>query len=253
MSTMEKSSRNWFQEGGRNYALFRPEYPPALAAYLASISPGRQQAVDVGCGNGQLTLQLAEHFDSVIGVDPSQDQLKNAAAHERVTYLCTPAEGLPLNDGSADLITAAQAAHWFNLPRFYDEVRRVGRKTAVIALISYGVPRLAPAALDERFSQFYWQEIGPFWPPERKLVDTGYADLPFPFTELSAPAFSIERLWGLGDFLGYISTWSATRRLIEAGQHDILDIFVADLSRLWGAAEHRRPVIWPINMRLGHL
>jgi SAM-dependent methyltransferase len=209
--------------------------------------------VDVGCGNGQLTVQLAQFFNEVTGLDPSADQIANIAAHERVRYLCAPAENIPLPDRCADLITAAQAAHWFDLPRFYDEVRRIARPGGIVALISYGVLQLEPAELDRRFTRFYWQEIGPYWPPERKLVDSGYADIPFPFIEFSAPAFSIERSWKCGDFLGYISTWSATQRAIEAGREDVLENFAADLSALWGPENQERFVRWPVNMRLGRI
>ena len=224
----------------------------AGAPFLDWLAPAPGRAwIDVGCGNGQLTVQLARHFNEVTGLDPSADQIANAAAHSRIRYICAPAENIPLPDRSADVITAAQAAHWFALPRFYDEVRRISRRNAVVALISYGVLRLESAELNERFSRFYRQEIGPYWPPERKLVDTGYADIPFPFTELPAPEFSIACAWDLRDFLGYISTWSATRRLIEAGRADVLETFVTDLSRLWEPGERKRPVTWSLNMRLG--
>jgi len=245
--------KNWFDQGGRAYARFRPEYPAALARFLAELSPARERAVDVGCGNGQLTVQLAAHFDEIVGLDPSADQIANITPHERVRYICAPAENIPLPDRCADLVTAAQAAHWFDLPRFYEEVRRIGRKDAIVALVSYGVLQLESAELNERFSRFYRDEIGPYWPPERKLVDSGYADIPFPFAELAAPEFSIERNWELHDFLGYVSTWSATQRAIEAGRQDILEIFAADLSSLWGPVGCKRPVTWPINMRLGRL
>lgn len=245
--------KNWFDRGGQAYARFRPEYPAALARFLAELSPAREQAVDVGCGNGQLTVQLAAHFGEVVGLDPSADQVANSTAHERTRYICAPAENIPLPDRCVDLVTAAQAAHWFDLPCFYDEVRRIGRKDAVVALISYGVLRLEPAELNKRFSRFYWQEIGPYWPPERKLVDSGYANIAFPFTELPAPEFSIQLTWELGDFLGYISTWSAAQRAIDAGRQDILETFAADLSLLWGPDGCKRPVTWPINMRIGRI
>ncbi|ABL72590.1 class I SAM-dependent methyltransferase [Paracoccus denitrificans] len=244
---------NWFDRDGRNYALFRPEYPLALAAHLAAIAPGTGRALDVGCGTGQLTVQLAGHFGEVIGLDPSREQVENAAAHERVTYLCAPAEDIPLNDGCADLIAAAQAAHWFDRPAFYAEARRLAAPDAVIALISYGVLRLDDQPLNERFARFYHDEIGPFWPPERKLVDRGYADMDFPFDELPAPALSIERDWSLGEFLGYVSTWSAVRRVGEAGRTEILDAFVRDFSRIWADPGQARRVSWPINMRIGRL
>lgn len=146
------ASRNWFEQGGEAYARFRPEYPPELAQFLASISKDKALALDVGCGNGQLTRQLAQHFDQVLGLDPSCDQIAHAAAHPLVQYACAPAEQLPLADHSASLITAAQAAHWFDLPRFYAQVLRVGSRNALLALISYGVLRLDDE-LDARFGR----------------------------------------------------------------------------------------------------
>lgn len=242
--------KNWFDQGGRAYAAFRPEYPPALSRFLAEIAPDRRRAIDVGCGNGQLTRQLADHFSSVVGVDPSADQITNAVPHERIEYLCAPAETLPLPDRSVGLITAAQAAHWFDLPAFYAEARRIAVDGAVIALVSYGVLRLADADLQDRFSRFYWDEIGPYWPPERKLVDTGYADISFPFNERQWPDMAIDRTLVLGDFLGYVSTWSAVRRVKEAGRSDILEDFARDISGMWGDPP-TRAISWPINMRLG--
>jgi hypothetical protein len=156
-------------------------------------------------------------------------------------------------DRSVSLITAAQAARWFDLPRFYAQARRVAEHGAVIALISYGVMRLAPGDLQDRFDRFYTHEIGPYWPLERKLVDSGYADIAFPFEEMPYPAMTIDRVWELGEFLGYLSTWSAMRRVNEAGRDDILERFVHDISALWGDPERKLPVSWPINMRLGRL
>lgn len=244
--------RNWFEQGGQAYARFRPEYPPQLADFLASVAPDMRLAVDVGCGNGQLTQLLASHFNAAVGLDPSADQIANAASCERATYQCASAEQLPLSDGCASLITAAQAAHWFNLPVFYQEARRIAGPGCVLALISYGVLHLEPA-LNERFKRFYWDEIGPYWPPERKLVDTGYATIDFPFEELAAPSLEIRLDWQLSEFLGYLRTWSAVCRAQEAGREEVLLHFADDISRAWGDASTRRAIAWPIGMRIGRL
>lgn len=242
--------QNWFDRGGDAYARYRPDYPVALARFLADAAPDTRQAFDVGCGNGQLTRQLADHFNHVVGSDPSADQIDHAAPHPRVHYTVGSAEQLNAEDGSTSLITAAQAAHWFDLPRFYAEARRIATRCAVIALVSYGVAQLEPE-LDARFQSFYAEEIGPYWPPERKLVDSGYANIDFPFRPLRTPDLRIEREWSANDFLGYVATWSAVRRAREDRQGDMLAAFSRDLLELWGNPEVTRMISWPITMRLG--
>lgn len=249
-TSLQSSSRNWFDQGGGKYAQFRPEYPPALAAFLASKSPNQHLAVDVGCGSGQLTKQLSEHFDQIIGMDPSVDQLAHASTQKNINYICADAQALPVADGQASLIVAAQAAHWFDLPRFYAEVRRIAKPDAAVALVSYGVLQLDDD-LNNRFAQFYWHEIGSYWPAERKLVDNGYADLPFPFEEHEAPPMAITQQWSLQQLLGYIGTWSATKRLREANNMMVLEKFATDLAAIWGDPDQCRSIRWPIAIRLG--
>ncbi len=242
--------RNWFDAGGQDYARFRPEYPPALAAYLAGVAPDRALAVDAGCGTGQLTVQLAGHFDRVVGVDASADQIEHAAHAANVVFHRAPAECMPIADRSASIVTAAQAAHWFDLPAFHAEVRRIGRPGAVVALISYGVPALDPA-VDAGFRRFYRDGIGPYWPAERRMVDRGYADIAFPFAPLVPPTLHIRKSWSLADTLGYISTWSAVRRAAAAGRQDVLRDFATELRDAWGEPERTRVIAWPVNMRIG--
>ncbi|ALB62527.1 SAM-dependent methyltransferases [Cronobacter condimenti 1330] len=243
---------NWFAAGGRAYSRFRPEYPPELAAHLASIAPDNQKALDVGCGTGQLTRLLSAHFQAVTGVDPSEDQLRNAPETPGVRYMASPAESLPDDFHGFNLITAAQAAHWFRLDAFYKEVRRVASADAILALISYGVLSI-DGAVGERFRQFYDDEIGPFWPPERQWVDSGYRDLFFPFAQIQAPALVIEAQWDLNALLGYVSTWSAVRQAQQKEQENIVTRFAADLHDLWGDPGQHKTMTWPVNMRIGRI
>lgn len=246
------AAANWFDRGGGDYARYRPEYPPELARYLAGIAPGLARAVDAGCGTGQLTRLLGAEFESVIGIDPSADQIAHAMPAPHVRYLCAPAEAMPVADGSADLVTAAQAAHWFDLPAFYAEARRIAADDAILALISYGVLRM-DGAPGQRFDRFYRDEIRPWWPPERRLVDDGYREIPFPFPEREALQMAIRAMWPLDTFLGYVATWSAVRRAREAGRTHILERFAADISRLWGDPGETRAILFPIAMRIGTL
>ena len=252
MTNKLTASRNWFDQGGEAYAHFRPGYPDQLSEFLPSIVPDNSHALDVGCGTGQLTCKLASYFDHVVGLDSSRDQIANAVRHDRVQYQCASAEKLPLHDKSVTLVTVAQAAHWFNLPDFYEEIRRVSVTGGVLALISYAVPRLE-SEIEERFSHFYKHEIGPYWPPERKLVDTGYADIDFPFCELYKPTISINLEWSQPQLFGYISTWSAVRRAREAGKEELLIRFFEAIERSWGEPETLRSISWPINMRIGKI
>lgn len=250
---MPHENRNWFDRGGINYAAFRPEYPAELASFLASLAAEKELAVDVGCGNGQLTKLLAPYFSKVIGFDPSADQIGHCQTCEHVQYQCAPAENLPLPDSCAGLITAAQAAHWFDLPRFYAEARRVGVRSCILALVSYGVLTLDDPHLNGLFQNFYKIEIGAYWPPERKLVDTGYATIDFPFEEIESPAMEISLRWNLSEFLGYLSTWSAVRHAKDQGRDDVLHSFAENLTSAWGDPNAPRSVVWPLNTRIGKL
>lgn len=246
------SSANWFASGGETYARFRPEYPRALLDYLLSITPDQHHALDVGCGTGQLTHLLASGFDKVTGIDPGQSQIANAAPHDKIDYRVGPAERLPGDLSQINLITVAQAAHWFDLPAFYREIARVAAPRATIALISYSV-LIPDETIGERFRQFYYDEIGHFWPAERKLVDEGYRTIDFPFAELTAPKMEICLEWDLAALMGYISTWSAVKRAGEAGQEKRLSRFYEDLCQIWGDPSQRRACGWPINIRAGKL
>ncbi len=189
---------NPFTAGGGDYARFCPTYPEALGPVLAGLGA---QALDVGCGSGQLACRLAGHFDRVTASDASADQLAAARDCPGVSYVCKSAERIGLGDGSVDLVVAAQAAHWFDLDAFFAEARRVAAKGAAIALVSYGVPVVEGPA-GPAFAQFYWQDIHRFWPAARRHVERGYGDLDFPFEALAVPELEIVRDWQAGDVTG---------------------------------------------------
>ena len=107
------------------YARFRPTYPDALYAWLAARVATRALAWDCGTGNGQAAVALAAHFARVVASDPSRDQIAHAMAHERVHYVVASAEQPPEEVMGADLVTVAQALHWFDFARFYPALERV--------------------------------------------------------------------------------------------------------------------------------
>lgn len=244
--------KDHFSDAPARYAEFRPTYPDALFAWLAGLCAEREAAWDCATGSGQAAAGLAKHFAKVIATDASSEQVAHAKGPGNVEFRVAPAEASGLEDRSIDLVTVAQAAHWFDLPRFYDEARRVLKPQGVIALWGYG--RLClPNGMDEIFQRFYSETIGPYWPPERKLIDDGYRTLEFPFAEIAAPAFFIEVEWNLPRLRDYLSTWSAVKRFTQANGTDPLPALVHKLGPLWGGPEQTRRLNWPLFLRVGRI
>lgn len=235
------------------YAAYRPRYPAALVDALAAHADPGGVAWDVGCGNGQLSVALAARFARVIATDPAQAQLDQAVAHPRVEYRRASAEDSGLPDASCALVVAAQAAHWFDWPRFVAEAGRVAAPGALIALVSYGdviVGGPAGAAL----ARYHRDVVAPHWPPARRHVDTGYRDLVMPWPAVEAPelargALELTAGWTRDELAGYVSSWSATVRLVEREGSGPFDALCVELAAAWPDNEPRR-VRWPLTVRL---
>lgn len=246
------SFKDHFSGHAADYARYRPQYPPALFAYLAQLAPGRALAWDAGTGNGQAARGLAEHFAHVIATDAAAPQIANAVPHARIEYRVAPAESLDAPGRSVDLVSAAQAAHWFDLARFYAEARRVLKPRGVVAIWCYGLTRVVPE-VDAIVEHFYRDVLGPLWPPERRLIEERYQALPFPFAEQPPPGFHIETTWRLQEFTSYLRTWSAARRHLAQRGSDPLEPLEQRLVQAWGGAVQPRRVRWPIHLRVGRV
>jgi SAM-dependent methyltransferase len=240
--------KDHFSGHAAGYARNRPGYPPALFAWLASQSPALDRAWDCGTGSGQAAVPLADHFAAVVATDPSAEQIRNAAPHPRVTYRVAPAEESGLEEGSASLVSVAQALHWFDLPRFWAEAGRVLKPGGLLAAWTYPLMSVTPA-VDAVVGRFYDGEVGPYWPPERRLVDEEYRTIAFPWTEVEVPSFAIELGWTLGDLLAYVRTWSAVQRYRKQHGTDPVDGIERELADAWGAADAVHAVHWPLVVR----
>jgi SAM-dependent methyltransferase len=242
--------KDHFSERAAEYARFRPRYPPALFQALAELAPGHRLAWDCGTGNGQAALGLAVHFDRVVATDASPEQLAQAGAHPRVTYRRALESQSGLEDAGVDLVTAAQALHWFNTAAFYAEVRRVLSPGGVVVAWCYNLPRVEPA-VDRVLDHFAYDTVGPYWAPERQHVREGYQDLPFPFAEVPFPSCAMEGRLSLGDLAGYLDTWSSVRRYRQVVGSDPVAQVVAELGSVWGATDRLRTFRWPLTGRVG--
>jgi SAM-dependent methyltransferase len=246
------SFKDHFSSHAAAYAAYRPTYPAALIDFLADAASSASLAIDCGCGTGQLSVPLAARFDRIAAVDASAAQIASATAHPRVQYRVAPAESTGERDHSANLVTVAQAAHWLELDRFYHEARRVIRPGGVLALITYGVLHV-DEDIEPIVQHFYRDIIGPYWPPERRHVDNGYRELPFPFTEMSYPPLAIEASWPLSEFIGYVDTWSAVRAAETTVGRAPMESFVRNLSKAWGDPIRPRSIRWPLSLRVARL
>ncbi len=244
---MTALSTDYFSEVAARYAAYRPTYPPALVEHLREVTRG-DTAWDIGCGSGQLTIALAAKFDRVIATDPAKAQLAEAPAHPHVEYRECPAEDSGLVAGSIDLAVAAQAAHWFDWPRFVREIERVTHDGSIVALVGYGNSEVDGEA-GRAITEFMEGVAGPYWPAGRAHIINGYRDLVMPWAALEPPAIQMAVEWTRDEFLGYASSWSATTRLLRARGPAELAAFSARLATLWPDGERRR-VRWPLLFKL---
>jgi SAM-dependent methyltransferase len=235
------------------YREARPTYPPALFGWLAQQAPDYALAWDAGCGNGQATVALAEHFARVIATDPSANQIAEAEPCANIEYRIEPAEQSTLADRSASLVTVAQALHWLDHARFYAEVKRALKPGGVLAVWAYSDCGTGDAALDRVKDRLYVDLTGPYWPTERSLVETGYRTLPFPFVEIAAPPFPMVATWTVDHLLAYFRSWSATQRYLKIRGEDPVALIEPDLRAAWGDPARVREVRWQFHLRAGRV
>jgi SAM-dependent methyltransferase len=244
-----KEFADHFSGHAPDYSAYRPSYPASFIRRLAQSAPDHRLAWDVGTGNGQAALLLAAHFERVRATDASADQLRQALSHPRVDYQLGREDESGLADGAADLVCAAQAAHWFDHGRFHQEADRALRPGGLLAVWAYGLA-IVDAEVDGLVRDLH-RRLDPWWPPERRWVDEGYRGLPFPYPDLPTESWTMEGELDRADYLGYLGTWSALRRARRGGAGDPLAECAEELSAHW-PREERRLVRWPLHLRWGH-
>jgi SAM-dependent methyltransferase len=232
-----------------SYASYRPRYPAALFAWLAHLAPDREHAWDCGTGNGQAAEGLAPLFREVVATDPSEAQLTNARRLRGVAFVTMTAEQAALAADAVALVTVAQALHWFKREEFYREVDRVLRPGGVLAVWSYALAVIDPD-IDAILGRFHADTLGPYWPPERSLVDSGYRGIELPYPELSHPSFQMEAQWDLARLHGYLTTWSAVGRYRTERRDDPVPDAIRAVAAVWGDPVRTRRIAWPLTLRV---
>ncbi len=240
-----------FSNHAADYAQFRPTYPAELYSYLFSLITDKDFAWDCGTGNGQIAVELAKNFNHVWATDLSEEQLKQAPKRKNIDYEVHIAEK-PINEKQKfDLITVAQAIHWFDFEEFYKSVKLCLKPNGIFAVIGYTVLH-TEGALNEVIERFYKKITDPYWDPERNYLDDGYLTIPFPFKEEVVPKLEIKVNWEKQQFLNYLNTWSAVKHYEKANGHNPLTLIEDEVDLKWGNTE-KRDFIFPLLVRVGRL
>lgn len=239
---------NFSADAGK-YAQFRPDYPDALVDFILENVSGRTEAWDCGTGNGQLAKMLAPHFGTVYATDISAEQLDNAIPAANIRYRKTPAEHTDFTPQQFDLVTVAQAVHWFRFDAFYKEVNRTLKDDGLLVITGYSLPETEPG-IDTAIRHFHSRIVGPYWDAERRYVDEHYRTIPFPFKEIPSPALAKTYQWTLEQLMGYLYTWSAVKHYREKEHKDPVLLIAGTLKQLWGEYE-TRTVRFPTLVRAG--
>lgn len=242
--------KDHFSTKSDQYQRYRPGYPSQLYEYLAHISPSRTLAWDCATGTGQAARELVVYFDHVVATDASEQQITQSQRDQRIDYRVMPAEQPDFTAHSIDLITVAQALHWFDQTRFYQAAYHVLKPAGILAVWSYNLLSIRPE-IDVIVNHFYHDVVGEYWPPERKLIEQGYPPLPAMFTRIDTPEFAMQADWQLSDLIGYLGTWSASRYYQAERKMDPLDIIRQELEQAWGNAETTHVINWPLSLQVG--
>jgi ubiquinone/menaquinone biosynthesis C-methylase UbiE len=239
-----------FSARSKEYAAFRPKLQQEVYDFVVQHVQHFDLAWDAGTGNGQTAAALAKVFRQVIATDISENQLAHAVQLPNISYRKEPAEHSSLESNSVDLVTIAQAIHWFDFDNFYKEVKRVARAGAVIAAFSYSMFRAEDKTVDDIIQRFYVDSF-PYWDPERRYIDEQYQTIPFPFKEIAAPVFYIEYEWTTDQVIGYMRTWSANQHYLKKfGTELVNESFKSQLSVHWPEGKTKR-LRFPVYMRIG--
>ncbi len=246
---MHSDFKDIYTHMASSYAKYRPRYPDSLFQYLSSLCSQHSLAWDCGTGNGQAATKLVTYFDHVVATDANEKQIENAFAHSKIEYKVGAAENCGLEDGTVDLVTAAQSLHWFDLNIFFKEVQRVLKPGGVLAFWCYELPKVSPE-VDAIVDDYYLGTLGPFWGPEREMVQEGYKTVAIPLQELTSPIkFEMSDNWEFEHMIGYLCTLPAITNYLKQIGINPLESFYGKLKSAWGPRKPRS-LSWDLRLRV---
>ncbi|VAV88095.1 SAM-dependent methyltransferases [hydrothermal vent metagenome] len=242
--------KDHFSTQSKGYSKFRPSYPRELYSYLSGLCTSHDLVWDCATGTGQAARGLSPFFDRIIATDGSAQQVAKAEGPQNITFCVATAEESGLEASSVDLVTVAQALHWFAHDDFFQEAKRILKPGGILAVWTYNLLGI-DQDIDRIVRLLYTKVIGEYWPPERALVDENYGSIDFPFQEIAVPDFNMTASWRLDDLLGYLSTWSAVVRYKADKGRDPIEQIRSELSAVWGDDIDEHTVNWPLSFHIG--
>ena len=244
-----KTSKDNFSEQSAAYKKFRPVYPAALYEEILSHFKQRERCWDCGTGNGQVAVALAPYFKQIHATDLSENQLKQATQLPNIIYEVQRAEKTKFPDRYFDLITVAQAIHWFDHDAFGQEVQRVLKPGGILAVWGYGLLRISEH-INPIIDDFYTNTVGKYWDAERKHVDNHYADIQMNLESIDInQSFSISTSWNRDEFEGYLNTWSSVRHYKKANKTNPVGELMRRISEVWHKDE-RKEITFPVFLKM---
>ncbi|WP_159468181.1 class I SAM-dependent methyltransferase [Dyadobacter sp. 3J3] len=241
-----------FSNHSKQYSVFRPTYPDEAIEFILNLVNNKTNVWDCGTGNGQLAAKLSPFFQHIYATDISENQITNAVKKDNISYKVVAAENVIFEQNFFDLITVAQAIHWFDFEKFYEKVYLTLKPNGIIAIIGYNLMKIDEES-DKIIRHLYSTILGDkYWDKERKYLDEQYKTIPFPFQELQTPSFSQKVKWNLEELIGYLNTWSAVQHFIKANGINPVDEVKKEFENIWGK-EKQKEVIFPTLLRIGKL
>jgi SAM-dependent methyltransferase len=246
--------KDLFSGHASDYAAYRPRFPKEPVEWLVTTQlQATDAAWDCGTGNGQVASLLNPHFTQVYATDISSQQLAQAPQMPNVVYRQAPAEDSGLPTAFFDAVVVAQAVHWFRFSDFYKEVRRVLKPEGRLMLLCYGLVQVGIEEIDALLKHLYSHTLGTrYWDAERHYIDERYQTIPFPFSEVTVPPFTMQYEWSLSQLLDYLRTWSAVKHFQTSNGYNPVDDLEPQLEKHWPQG-HIRTVSFPLVCRVGKL
>lgn len=206
------------------YKKYRPCTPPIIVEkimkYVIEKQPGQlEMMVDVGCGSGQNTLLFAEYFDRILGTDISPSMISvvtnDPTIPPNTSFSVSPAEKIPVPDGSVNVVTAAQCFHWFDHLAFHQEMNRVLKPNGVVALIGHELDYIAVPEDEKKSKELldaiseYFDKLSPYFQKALLPLLDGYASLSFPYEDaVRQVSIQCDSPITLADYFGILDTYS---------------------------------------------